>query len=309
MIDIEWLNEDTRVSRATESNIKIPPQLIVMNQKRATLTVVSGFNAGQVFTLEDRETIIGRGREAQIKLEDAGVSRQHSRVVRALDDTYVLEDMGSTNGTFVNGNRIDRAPISPGMQIQIGPNVNLSFTVLDELTERLARQLYESSTRDGLTRAYNRKYFSERLASEVAYSVRHVTKLSVVIFDIDFFKKVNDTHGHLAGDEVLRQVAVTVNRTIRTEDVFARFGGEEFVVLVRGIDHENTTRFAERLRRAVEKTAIAFEDKVLKVTISVGVSSLGEQGEGTASAEDLLLRADERLYRAKHEGRNRVCST
>ena len=111
--------------------------------------------------------------------------------------------------------------------------------------------------RDALTRAHNRRYLVERLGSEIAYARRHVTHLALIMFDLDHFKRVNDTHGHLAGDEVLREVAALVSRLIRAEDVFARFGGEEFVVLVRGIEHDNATRFAERMRSAVERLEVA----------------------------------------------------
>jgi diguanylate cyclase (GGDEF)-like protein len=149
----------------------------------------------------------------------------------------------------------------------------------------------------------------ERLASEIAYARRHGTQLGLLLFDLDHFKRVNDTHGHLAGDEVLREVAALVSRMIRVEDVFARFGGEEFVVLVRGIEHENIARFAERLRAGVERLEIPAESVVLRATISVGFVSLGQLPEGERTAEGLLRAADERLYRAKTGGRNRTCGS
>jgi diguanylate cyclase (GGDEF)-like protein len=130
----------------------------------------------------------------------------------------------------------------------------------------------------------------------------------VVLFDLDHFKKVNDTHGHLAGDVVLRVVAAQVQRTIRTEDVLARYGGEEFVLLVRGIPHRNVAHFGERVRKAVDRLTVPWENIQLKATISVGVASLSEL-DATATGEILLHRADERLYRAKSAGRNRVIAS
>jgi diguanylate cyclase (GGDEF)-like protein len=145
--------------------------------------------------------------------------------------------------------------------------------------------------------------------------VRHRSKLSVLLFDLDHFKTMNDTYGHLAGDEVLRGVSAQVIKLIRAEDVFSRYGGEEFVILVRGIDQANVVLFAERVRRAIEKLIIVYETHALRATISVGVSSLAECTERTPSrpqhpehalGEAMLLLADERLYRAKSSGRNRV---
>jgi diguanylate cyclase (GGDEF)-like protein len=183
----------------------------------------------------------------------------------------------------------------------------VSFAILDAQAERLAHQLYESSVRDPLTRAHNRRYLVERLASEIAYAIRHETRLALIMFDLDHFKRVNDTHGHLAGDDVLREISALVTRMIRTEDVFARFGGEEFVVLARGIEHVNAGRFAERLRVAVERLDIASENIVVHVSISVGYASFDELVDAERTGEGLLRLADTRMYRAKTGGRNRVC--
>jgi diguanylate cyclase (GGDEF)-like protein len=272
---------------------------------RAILTVLTGVNAGQVFRLDTDETIIGRGREAHVRVDDVGISRKHTRVVRSQDGRYFVEDLGSTNGTFVAARRVDRFELRPGDRVQVGPNVLLRFSVIDATEEELARQLFEASTRDALTRVFNRKYFVERLAGEIAYAHRHKTSLSVILFDLDHFKAMNDTHGHLAGDVVLRVVASAVQNTIRLEDVLARYGGEEFAILVRGIEHEKVAIFAERVRKAVDALEIPYEGQKLRATMSAGVASLAEVS-AAPSGEALLLLADERLYRAKDQGRNRV---
>jgi diguanylate cyclase (GGDEF)-like protein len=189
----------------------------------------------------------------------------------------------------------------------VGPNVVLRFALVDSTEEGLARQLYEASTRDSLTRAFNRRHFGERLASEVAYAVRHESHVGVLLMDIDHFKRVNDTHGHLAGDFVLRVVAAQIARTIRLEDTFARYGGEEFVILCRGIDETRLGAFGERIRRAVEKIPLMWESQELRVTISIGVSTLDQLDGDRATGETMLALADERLYTAKRLGRNRVC--
>ncbi len=305
-IDSEWIDSDTSVTRPTETSIELPPA--ISNRDRALLTVLSGLNAGQVFTIDSAETIIGRGRDVAVRIEDVGISRAHSRIVRTMDGKFVIEDLRSTNGTFVGGRRVERSEIHANDRLQIGPNVVLRFALIDEAEEQLAHQLYEASTKDALTRAYNRKYFIERLSAEVAYAHRHGTHLSLVLFDLDHFKSVNDTHGHLAGDVVLRVVSAQVLRTIRTEDVLSRYGGEEFVILIRGIEHANAAFFGERVRKAVERLSVPWESKMLKATISSGVASLSECGVA-ASGEQVLHLADERLYRAKSGGRNKVVAT
>ncbi len=302
-IDPEWIESETSVTRPTETSMLAYPTVVARD--RALLTVLTGINAGQVFTIDTDETTIGRGREVTVRVEDVGISRAHSRIVRTMDGKFYVEDLGSTNGTFVGGRRVERAELRVGDRVQIGPNVVVRFAILDEAEEQLAHQLYEASTKDALTKVYNRKYFVERLAAEVAYAQRHKTPLSLVLFDLDHFKKVNDTHGHLAGDVVLRVVAAQVQRTIRTEDVLARYGGEEFVVLVRGIPHANVAHFGERVRKAVERLTVPWEQLQMKATISVGVASLSECDD-QATGETILHRADERLYRAKSAGRNRV---
>ena len=305
---VEWTDEESS-TRTTDAHIAIvPPSSSLLQRTRAVLTVVSGPSMGRVFGLEPtgEETIIGRGKEAHARIDDAGASRAHARILSSKDGVYTIEDLGSTNGTFVDGNRIERAPLHSGVRIHIGPNVILSFSIVDAQAERVAHQLYESAVRDPVTRAHNRRYLVERLASEFAYARRHRTHLALILFDLDHFKRVNDTHGHLVGDDVLREVSAAMQRLVRAEDVFARFGGEEFVLLVRGIEHVNVSRFAERVRQAVERLEIASEAMVVRVTISLGVASLEELASDQREADGLLRLADERLYKAKTGGRNRV---
>ena len=206
----------------------------------------------------------------------------------------------------MNGRRVERIDLAGGDRVQIGPSLVLRFGLVAADEEALARKLYEGSTRDGLTRLYNRKYLSERLSAEVAYALRHGTRLSLVLFDIDHFKRVNDTFGHGAGDVVLRIVAAQAQKSVRTEDVLARYGGEEFMVLVRGIEHRGVGVLGDRIRGAIERLSIPWESHLLKTTVSVGVASIAECGP-KATVEDITALADERLYKAKGHGRNRVC--
>jgi len=296
-------------SSTRNTDAAIPILAPVAESTRAVVTVVTGPGAGRVFSVSG-EAVIGRGKEAHVRIDDGGASRAHARIY-ASGGSYVVEDLGSTNGTFVDGRRIERAELKSGDRIHLGPHIVLSFAILDAQAERITQQLYESSVRDPLTRAFNRRYLVERLASEVAYARRHKTALGLILMDLDLFKRVNDTHGHLAGDELLREVSATVQRMIRAEDVFARFGGEEFVLLVRGIEHVNVGRFAERVRSAVERLEVraGAAGAVIKATISAGYASITElpSDDREQSLPERMLRlADERLYLAKSAGRNRV---
>jgi diguanylate cyclase (GGDEF)-like protein len=221
-----------------------------------------------------------------------------------MDGDLYIEDLGSRNGTFVEGNRITRAKLTEGSLLQIGLHVGFRYTVVDERQEAILRQLYRSSTRDALTGVYNRRHFDDRLAAELAYAKRHDTDVSLVLVDIDFFKQVNDTHGHAGGDAVLRQVASTLQKQLRIEDILSRIGGEEFAVILRGTGTIGALRLGERLRSAAEKTPALFNGAMIHTTISVGVAALSEVPPG--DDRGLFTSADSRLYRAKRTGRNRV---
>jgi diguanylate cyclase (GGDEF)-like protein len=273
---------------------------------RATLTIISGINAGQVFALDATDHVIGRGTEADLWLEDGGVSRRHARVSCRSDGAYFVEDLDSTNGTFLGGQRITICELRPGDRVQLGPQVTLRFAITDDAEDELQRRLYESSTRDGLTRLYNRKYLGERLTAEVAYSRRHKVKLAVLLLDLDDFKPVNDTHGHAAGDMVLRLIAAQLQRVVRVEDLVARYGGEEFVILARSTGKTDAVRLAARICEAVQQLEIPVAPgRWLKVTLSIGVAALPDVAPDGGPSE-LLALADARLYRAKAEGKNRV---
>ncbi|MFO0666559.1 MAG: GGDEF domain-containing protein [Polyangiaceae bacterium] len=293
------------LERTTERNVAILARDVL---QRGMLTVLTGVNAGQVFSLDKDVMLIGRGTECDIWLEDPGVSRVHARVVRDEDGEYYVEDMGSTNGTFMKRTAVKRAPLSAGDRLQFGPNMMVSFALVDDAEEELRHRMYEASTRDSLTRVFNRQFLAERLVMEVAYAQRHKTDLSLLMVDIDYFKRLNDTYGHLAGDVVLRAVAATIARLIRAEDVLARYGGEEFVIVARGTGLAQATRFAERVRESVEKLAVELHNETLRVTVSLGVAEITELVPD-ASADEFIQKADGRLYAAKHAGRNRVVST
>ncbi len=262
-------------ARPTERRIVIAPS---NREQRATLTVVTGLGAGRVYAIADEGCRLGRTPEVEVVIDDAAVSRVHARILKR-DQGLILEDLGSTNGTYVDGRRITG--------------------------ETVQRRLYETSTRDPLTGAYNRAYLGERMLAETAAARRHGNELSLVMLDVDHFKQVNDNHGHLAGDAVLAGVAARIVRLLRVEDVLARFGGEEFAVVLRNTSIMGAAQLAERLRVGIASERVSAGSVGVSVTASLGVASFGELRSDQGLTE-LFALADARLYAAKSGGRNRV---
>jgi diguanylate cyclase (GGDEF)-like protein len=269
----------------------------------AYLIVISGDRVGEMFKLTKEETFIGRAEECDILLDDDGVSRRHCKLVRTPQGVE-LYDNESTNGTFANGERINRRTLEDGDKIQLGQTTILKFSYQDDLEEAFQRRMYEAAVRDPLTGIYNKRYFLDRLRGEYAYSVRHTVPLSLLLFDIDHFKRINDTYGHPAGDAVLKTLAHVVSRAIRAEDIFARYGGEEFAVIARELESAPAYAFAERVRRVVEATRFEAEGYHMPVTVSIGIATLGPTN--FLDEADMIREADQNLYVAKRNGRNRV---
>jgi diguanylate cyclase (GGDEF)-like protein len=274
-----------------------------VKRDRAYLVVLAGASLGEMYKIEQDKTIIGRGQKAEVRLLDDGISREHAQITIEANK-IILQDLGSTNGTFCNGLKVDRRELVDGDKILVGSTTILKFTYHDNLDEIFQKQMYESALRDGLTKAFNKKYFTDRLESELTFAIRHSAALSLVMFDIDHFKKVNDTYGHQAGDHVLSTISTLLTSALRAEDVFARYGGEEFAVICRGTDLTQAQIVGERLRKAVEKHNFTFEGTPIPVTISVGIAGLPDSD--VKDAPDLVSRADKALYESKHGGRNRV---
>jgi two-component system, cell cycle response regulator len=273
---------------------------------RAMLLRMDGVGAGQVLSVPQTPFTMGRHATNQLPIDDDSISRFHARFVRE-DGKYIVEDLGSRNGTFLQGKRITRAEIKDDDWVQLGARVAFRFTLTDSRQEGLLRKLYESSTRDALTGAYNRRHFEDRLRAEIAFGVRHATDCALILLDLDHFKRVNDTYGHPAGDEILRHLGGIATRTLRTEDVFARFGGEEFAVILRGASTRGAGRLAERLREALSQQHAVYEGQEIAVTLSAGCAALSCCT--TPSADEVVAVADRRLYAAKQGGRNRVVAS
>jgi len=273
---------------------------------RAYLIVIAGSNVGEMHKLDHNLTVLGRSVDSNVRLIDDGISRHHCRI-RLEGNQVVVEDLASRNGTFCNGERLSHHILQDGDKLQLGKTTILKFSYHDHLEESFQKQMLESALRDGLTGAYNKRYFLDRLDSEIKFSVRHNVNLALLIMDLDKFKLVNDTYGHLAGDKVLTAFAQMVQHSIRNEDVFARYGGEEFAIITRAIHRDHVFHFADRLRQEASELVIESEGHRIPITMSMGIATIPEDAAETP--EQLIKAADEMLYKAKHAGRNRVLMT
>lgn len=264
----------------------------------AFLTVLWGANMGMTFPLGET-AVVGRSSQADIQLWDHAVSRQHCRLERE-GGTYILTDLGSLNGTYVNWQRVTRLPLADRDRIQVG-NSLLQFAYYDRLAEAFFSQMAAAALYDPLTGLHNRRFFLEQLEWEIPFALRHRLPLHLLYLDLDNFKLINDRWGHLAGDQALIQVARQLQDQVRQEDLLARMGGDEFALLVRGIPDSQILQLAGRLQQAVQSLPL---QGGIPLTCSIGVASLLRLPAET-SAQSFLEAADQALYRAKMQGGNR----
>ena len=241
------------MSEDKTSVYSVPELLDNESGQSAFLIVISAKSTagiGRMHKLDKaQEVILGRSTDCQLQVDDDGISRRHARVGIDQNGQFRVVDLGSTNGTYVNGVRVDAVVLKDGDKIQIGSNTVLKFSLQDQLDEQYQRSIYESATRDGLTRIFNKKYLLDSLKKEFAYCLRHRIPLSLAMFDVDHFKRINDTYGHQAGDYVLARIAQRISEIVRAEDLFARYGGEEFALMLRETVEEQAYVAAERCRR------------------------------------------------------------
>jgi diguanylate cyclase (GGDEF)-like protein len=267
----------------------------------ACIIVIYGPELGKRVTLGTAPFEIGRSSKNDLFIDQESISRHHARIT--FDGAqYWVQDLNSTNGTFVNDEQVQEQRLRDGDQVRIGRSI-LKFMTGENIEVHYHEEIYRLMTVDGLTQVFNRRYFNEALEREFNRSKRYARELSLIAFDIDHFKRVNDTHGHLAGDNLLRLIATAVKPRLRREDILARTGGEEFGILLPEIGLDGARVTADKVRRIVEATPLTFEHKTIVCTVSLGVAMLEEPD---ATPEELYKRADERLYQAKQGGRNRV---
>ena len=298
--------KDERIVGAEEqetTTVHMLPLLPDSDETRcAAMICISGRSIGQIFLLGKEETTLGRAPECDIFLDDEGVSRQHAKIVEQ-DDQRVLMDLGSTNGTFIDNERIEVATLRDGLRVQLGTSTILQFRYQDQQELAFDQLVQSFRTHDPLTELLDHKSFSAELEKEVGFAGRLQKPLALVVFDLDHFKRINETYGHQAGDVVLRAVSDRTAELLRSEDVFGRFSDEAFAVLLRSTRIEHAFVMAERIRRAIETLEVTYQGRRIPCTASVGVAQLTRT---ILRAPDLVEAAQERLYQAKRKGRNRT---
>jgi len=290
----------------TVSDIAVP-SLHGLQEEAPGLLFLSGPRAGRCAHLSSGRWIVGRSLEASIPFPHESVSRQHCEVVVGRDGTVTIRDLGSLNGTQVNGRVVDgRRPVrlNEGDQVRLSSFAHLKFVRQTPREAELHEDLYRAAVHDPLTGLLNRRALDARLTQDFAYARRHGPNLVLVVIDLDHFKKVNDTWGHDAGDLVLKAASARIREQVRAEDLVARFGGEEFVVAMRGARPDEAVALAERIRKRVAVAPVRVPGGVVPVTLSGGVAHAGEPD--IESASDLFALADRRLYKAKKRGRNQI---
>jgi diguanylate cyclase (GGDEF)-like protein len=244
---------------------------------------------------------LGRSSRNDWAIDQEAVSRHHARILHNGVD-YVVEDLGSTNGTWVNDARVASSPLADGDVLRIGRAI-FKFLEGDNVEAHFREEIFRLMTVDALTRAYNRRFFDETLEREVNRARRYARPLSVVLFDIDRMRHVNDAYGYVLGDELLRQLAGRVGENLRREDVFCRVGGEEFGVILPEINAEGAKVTAERIRGIVTSGPFMLERSALECSVSLGLACY-DKSLGMDTPKDLLAAAERALAVAKSAGRN-----
>lgn len=261
----------------------------------------AGPNMGRKYVLQGKTIALGRDPSSDIVVSSDSVSRRHARM-SVEGGRRLLTDLQSTNGTYVNDQPILSEFLSHGDQVKVGDTI-FKYLVGSDVETAYHEEIYRMTIIDGLTGVFNKRYFLEALEKEMSRAQRYGRPLSILMFDIDHFKRVNDNYGHLAGDYVLQALARLISTRARREEIFARYGGEEFVILLPETQNDGAMELAEQLRKRVASYTFVFEGEEIPVTVSIGVATI--QGDGISETE-LIRRADEKLYQAKAEGRNCV---
>jgi len=284
-------------------------------ERRPALVFLRGELLAVPIPLERAQVTVGRALDADIRVNDSRASRLHARIITEPDENgvvrYRLKDLDSTNGTILNGKAIDQALLQDGDKFEIGDQL-IRFEMLDEIDREFQQQIHRLLVHDELTGLLTSKSFFSELRREAARAATESMPFCVLMMDIDYFKEVNDTYGHLVGSETLEEVGAVIKQSLRAGDVGARFGGEEFAAFLLDADYAQGIVAAERVRLAIEgqdfsavRRGSGEPPRTHKITISVGVASFPDDGRDPIQLVEL---ADSALYRAKRSGRNCVCA-
>ncbi len=257
---------------------------------------------GEVIPLGNTEVLIGRDADCDVELPDDSVSRRHT-LLRPSGSGFVAIDLGSTNGTYVNDTRVEMHALEPSDRLRLGNQI-FKYLSADRSEAEYFENAYRMMTTDGLTQVHNKRYLLDVAERELRRAARTGKPMSLLMIDIDRFKLINDTYGHLAGDEVLIEFSRRLLAALRGDEVLARYGGEEFCLLLPDTALADAMKAGERVRAVVCQSDFMTEHAQVSVTVSVGVACAEPPMETTAV--ELIEQADKQLYVAKRGGRNRV---
>jgi diguanylate cyclase (GGDEF)-like protein len=292
----EELTQKVEVRHIEEHRQRVDDCLVLIH--------TDGPDLGKRYDLHGKSIAIGRDPASDIFIDEDTASRRHARIEKTTNQTLLL-DLGSTNGTYLNDNRI---PPDMPVKLSEGDRVKVGRSIFKYLAGNIIETLYyeeihKMAIMDGLTGLFNKRYFMETVDREISRARRHERSLSLIMFDIDHFKNVNDTYGHLAGDHILKELSEIIKSRVRREEVVARYGGEELVVLMPETDIDGAFQLAEQIRARVQSHDFVFSKKKINLTVSGGVAAAEE---ARYDMMDFIQLADERLYEAKNSGRNLV---
>jgi two-component system cell cycle response regulator len=292
------------MERITETWVTVKERPVSATNRDTCLVHIypTGIGMGTRYPLTGKTLVIGRDNDCDISIQDHSVSRRHARILTGADGFYAV-DLQSTNGTFVNDVPASMCKLKDGDYLRIG-NCIYRFLAGGNVEAEYHEEIYRLTIIDALTEIHNKRYLMEFLDRELARSTRYHRPLTIILFDIDRFKAINDEHGHLGGDFTLRELAACVKSVVRKEELFARYGGEEFIVVLPESTVEAALCVGERLRNMVEKHNFVYEDESFNITISLGIAAITDATSLTPV--ELIRIADEKLYQAKHAGRNRI---
>jgi len=282
---------------------------------RPALVFLSGDLLAVPIPLEREVVLLGRALEADVRINDSRVSRQHAlinTIYNPENETteYVLTDLNARNGTLLNNQKIKREVLRHGDKITIGEHI-FRFEMLDEIDREYQRQIRRLLSHDDLTGLLSSRSFFSELRREAERAKLENRLFCVLMMDIDFFKAVNDTYGHLTGSRTLEEIGQCVMQNLRTGDAAARFGGEEFAAFLLDAELAQGLIAAERIRSGIENYKFSVirhgkpADQTHHITISIGVAVFPAD---SSDPIELIEHADSALYRAKREGRNRICA-
>jgi len=266
-----------------------------------SLVILHGSHLGTRYPIDKQKITIGRSHNCDIVVEDENISRIHAEIIVNTKEVRVC-DLDSTNGTFVNSRRVSEAVLQDGDLVMFS-QVVLKYLASASFENRFYDEMFSLATCDPLTKLFNRRYLTDKLSKEINRARRHQRPLSVLFYDIDYLKEINDSLGHPAGDLLLKESAALIRSQLRNDDIIGRLGGDEFAILCPETSLEQSKVLAARIRTLVEKANFVFNETRFNFTVSIGVAELSPD---MTNHDQLMAKADEALYRAKKGGRNQV---